>query len=67
MDRAAKLAEEARIFLHFERDHAHKLDAEPARACTREALVECAAELGFSPLEISAAVDQALKDAGTTP
>jgi len=67
MDRAAKLAAEARDFLQFERQHAHRFTADWAREVTRETLADRAVELGFSNLEISAAVDQALTDAGTTP
>lgn len=67
MDRAAKLADYAEALLCDEEAFHGILSADGNRTITREALVECAAELGFSPLEISAAVDQALKDAGTTP
>lgn len=65
MDRAAIMKEEAGIYLRFERESCMHWKA--ARESTRECLAEVAAELGFSPLEISAAVDRALKDAGTTP
>lgn len=65
MDRAAKLAAEAREYLANEvcwsgsRDH--------ARQVTRICLAECATDLGFAPNEISAAIDEALTAAGATP
>lgn len=67
MDRAAKLAADARDFLMFERHYADRYTAEQARGITRAALAGRAEEYGFAPNEISAAVDQALTDAGTTP
>jgi len=65
MDRAAKLAAEARDCVRFERESGVHWKA--AREATRECLAEVAADLGFSDLEISAAVDEALTAAGTTP
>ena len=58
MDRVAQLAEEAEIFLRFERECCIGLAF--AREYTREALAESARELGFPGLEISAASDAAL-------
>jgi hypothetical protein len=65
MDRAAKLAAEARDCLEFEKIGGFSPEA--ARASTRDMLAIVAKELGFSDLEISFRVDQALTDAGTTP
>ena len=67
MDRAAKLAAEARVFLQFEQEMTHKLDSATCRAITRDSLIKLAGNYGFSDLEISAAVDEALTQAGTTP
>lgn len=67
MARAAQLAEFAQALLCDEEAFRGILSADGNRKITRGALSERAAKLGFSPLEISAAVDQALKDAGTTP
>ncbi len=65
MDRAAKLAAlaaDARYFLLFEDSYA---DKEEARAETRRRVSFMAGVYGFDPeTEISAAIDQALKDAG---
>ncbi len=65
MDRAAKLAEHARVCLEMEREY--PLCPVGNRPATRAVLADIAERLGFSDLEISAAVDQALTDAGTTP
>jgi hypothetical protein len=69
MDRAAKLAGFAKEFLQFEQEvtRTHRVQPLGARDTTRGALAMAAEDLGFSPNEISAAVDQALTDAGTTP
>jgi hypothetical protein len=68
MDRAAKLAATARAeVLHEEVIVKFGGVPENARAMTRRILLERARHLGFAPNEISAAVDQALTDAGTTP
>lgn len=66
MDRAAKLAKEAKQCLWDEKWDPPKEWAN-ARKHTREYLIEVAREFGFSDLEISAAVDEALTSAGTTP
>lgn len=67
MDRAAKLAAEARQFLDLERKCAQH-DLEAARSLTRLCLSARAFELGYSTeLEISAAIDEALTAAGATP
>jgi len=65
MDRAAKLATYARRMLEFERDSPRSFEAK--RTTTRAMLCEEAETLGFAPNEISAAVDEALTSAGTTP
>lgn len=67
MDRAAKLAAEARKCL---REEARELAdcAKESRKATREELGRVALELGYSKRrKLSSAIDQALKDAGTTP
>ncbi len=66
MDRAAKLAAEAKQCLWEEKWDVPKEWAD-ARKHTRDYLAEVARELDFSDLEISAAVDEALTAAGTTP
>lgn len=64
MDRAAKLAAAARW--HVARELAEK--SPKSREVTRSCLAVLAETLGLSERrEISAAVDQALTDAGTTP
>lgn len=65
MDRAAKLANYARWMLEFERDSPSGFEAK--RTTTRVMLTDEAIDLGFAPNEISAAVDEALTQAGTTP
>jgi hypothetical protein len=65
MDRAAKLATQARRMLEFEKDSL--VSREAARMTTRTMLCEEAVELGYEWNEISAAVDEALTSAGTTP
>ena len=66
MDRAAKLAAEARDCLEFEKIGGYSPEA--ARASTRDMLAIVAEELGYSTeLEISAAIDEALTAAGATP
>jgi hypothetical protein len=65
MDRAAKLAAEARDCLEFEKVGGYSPEA--ARASTRDMLAIVAFDLGFANNEISAAVDEALTAAGTTP
>jgi hypothetical protein len=65
MDRAAKLAAEARDCLRLERESGIHWKA--AREATRQCLAEAANDLGFAHNEISAAVDEALTAAGTTP
>lgn len=65
MDRAAQLAAQARRMLEFEQDSLVSLEA--ARMTTRQMLCEDAELLGFAHNEISAAVDEALTSAGTTP
>ena len=68
MDRAAKLAAEARCLLDDEAAFLGVISADANRIITRGALAELAERLGYSnELEISSAIDQALKDAGTTP
>jgi len=67
MDRAAKLAEQARESLKSEVNWSDFITADENRRITRDTLAWEARRLGFSSLEISAAVDQALTDAGTTP
>lgn len=63
MDRAAKLAAEAVRQIHLERGSSSPY----GRRITRAKLIMKAKDLGIPDLEISAAVDQALTDAGTTP
>lgn len=65
MDRAAKLAAEAREYLANE--VCWSGSREQARQVTRICLAECAADFGFATNEISSAIDQALTDAGATP
>ena len=65
MDRAAHLALIAREILPFEAKAGPA--ASYARDITRAALVRCAEELGYANNERSAAVDEALTAAGTTP
>ncbi len=65
MDRVAQLAAQARRMLEFEKDSLVGFEA--ARMTTRQMLREEAEDLGFAPNEISAAVDEALTAAGTTP
>jgi hypothetical protein len=67
MDRAAKLATYAESLVHDEGVFCDVLSADANRHITREALAYRAKRLGFSDLEISAAVDEALTAAGTTP
>lgn len=62
MDRATKLAAQARDCLRFERERYYW-----KREATRECLAGGAHDLGFASNEISAAVDEALTAAGTTP
>jgi hypothetical protein len=66
MDRAAKLAALAGLYLGAEMGLG-AADPELARQVTRRRLAFDASNLGFSDLEISAAVDEALTAAGTTP
>ncbi len=61
MDRAAKLAAEARHCLWEE------IYEGRSRSATRAHLANYAAHLGFAPNEISAAIDEALTAAGATP
>lgn len=65
MDRTAQLTTYARRMLEFERDSPRSFEAK--RMTTRTMLCEEAVELGFAWNEISAAVDEALTAAGTTP
>lgn len=65
MDRAAKLAKEAKDCLELEKTGLYS--QEVARTASRDVLATIARHLGFSDLEISAAVDEALTAAGTTP
>jgi hypothetical protein len=65
MDRVVKLAAKARKHLQFEAESQYS--REVARMTTRTMLCEEAAELGFAWNEVSAAVDEALTAAGTTP
>ncbi len=65
MDRVAKLANYARRMLEFEKDSL--VSREAARMTTRQMLCDDAELMGFAPNEISAAVDEALTAAGTTP
>lgn len=69
MDRAAKLAKSAATYLEFERnaEKSGRGSHWSRRGATRDSLAENAAELGFAPNEISAAIDQALNDAGVGP
>lgn len=62
MDRAAKLAAEAKVCVIDEARY-----AEAQRRATRDILASKARKFGVPENEISAAVDQALTDAGTTP
>lgn len=64
MDRAARLANEAKFLASLEVGESEWFTKEAARNATRECLADYAEGLGFSSLEISSAVDQALKDAG---
>lgn len=64
MDRAAKLAADARYFLIFEESRA---DKDEARVETRRRLSFLAGVYGYAQNEISAAVDRALTATGTTP
>jgi hypothetical protein len=66
MDCVAKLAAEAKHCLWEEKWDRPK-DWADARKHTREYLAGVAHELGFQENEISAAVDEALTAAGTTP
>lgn len=65
MDRAAKLAAEARECVRMERESG--FDVSFARTITRASLAYVAEEYGFAPNEISAAIDEALTAAGATP
>ncbi len=65
MDRAAKLAAEARRMLSFEEQSSASFEAK--RMTTRQMLYESAEYLGFANNEISAAIDEALTAAGATP
>jgi hypothetical protein len=68
MDRAAKLTAEARFCLYEEKwDFPKGWTQEERRADTRAHLANYAAKIGLPDLEISAAVDEALTEAGTTP
>ena len=66
MDRAAKLAKCAKALLGDEKAFP-LVPADKNREITRFVLGEMAGSLGFAPNEISAAVDEALTAAGTTP
>lgn len=59
MDRAAKLAEAARAYIDLE-EVVGNGDRDIGREVTRQRLFWDAADLGFDPLEISAAVDEAI-------
>lgn len=65
MDRVAQLAAKARKYLQFEAESPYS--REVARMTTRATLCQEAAELGYAWKEVSAAVDEALTAAGTTP
>lgn len=65
MDRKAQLSAEARKMIQFEAESQYS--REVARMTTRQMLCEDAADMGFAWNEISAAVDEALTAAGTTP
>jgi len=69
MDRVVmmeRLTEEARDCLQFESVSGYQPVV--GRAATRDVLADIAERLGFDPkTEISAAVDEALSKAGTTP
>lgn len=68
MDRAAKLAAEAKRELAFEQKMVgNGCEADAARNSTRYVLAMFAWDFGFSSIEVSAAVDEALAAAGTTP
>lgn len=68
MDRAAKLAAEARLCVWEEKwDFPKGWTQEERRADTRAHLENYAAKLGVPENERSDHIDQALKDAGTTP
>ena len=70
MDRAAKLAAEARTLLAFDLVAAELpgITKEMLATSTRKTLAARAADLGYSTeLEISAAIDEALTAAGATP
>lgn len=68
MDRAAKLAAEARLCAWEEKRYFPKgWTQEERRADTRVHLDNYAAKLGVPENERSAAIDQALKDAGVGP
>lgn len=67
MDRAAKLAAEARKHLKMEAEEIANTVRE-SRKDTRDELARVARELGYSKRrEISSAIDQSLKDAGVGP
>lgn len=61
-DRVAQLAEHAAEFLSFEA--AYGGSSEAARLTTRHTLADVAADLGFAPDEIGAAIDAAIATAG---
>jgi len=68
MDRAAKLAAEARVCLRDEEAMQGVLSADANRKITRGYLGARARRLGLSEFtEISAAIDEALTAAGATP
>ncbi len=70
MDRAAKLAALAALAGRFIRSEVHwreLVDADENRRITRRELAAHAEKLGFANNEVSAAVDEALTAAGTTP
>ncbi len=68
MDRAAKLAAEARLCLYEEKwDFPKGWTMEERRADTRAHLANYAAKLGIPENERSARIDEALTAAGATP
>jgi hypothetical protein len=67
MNRAAKLATEARGCLHDEEAMKGVLSAGANRKITRGFFAARATRLGFASNKISDVVEQALKDAGATP
>lgn len=60
MDRDAELAADARVFLMFERENAHRFTLERLREITLSTLARSAKNLGFTEMEIPAAIEAAM-------